>query len=315
MNWAGFGLHPRGNSEAFIQAASKQKWLEGHPGRHEEWFYLDYGIALQKRFFDFYLLGKRNKWNREPRVWLNLRRPFTEEVELRKENEWPLKGTRWTKLYLDATGKGKLSWTAPKTNKSKEFKALSRGVTWYSSPLKKETEITGPMALKLFISSSTSDADFFVTFQAFSRNGKEVDFQGTLDPRTPLAQGWLRASHRKLDREMSTPWRPYHTHDDKQPLMAGEIYELDIEIWPQCIILPAGFRLALNIAGKDFERPGRAEPGYIPARGSGPWLHDDPRDRPKSIFGGKTTLYTGPKHRSYLLVPVIPGNRRGAVVK
>ena len=171
------------------------------------------------------------------------------------------------------------------------------------------------MALKLFISSSTMDADFFVTLQAFSPKGKEVDFQGTLDPRTPLAQGWLRASHRKLDREKSTPWMPYHTHDDKQPLTGGEIYELDIEIWPQCIILPAGFRLALNVAGKDFERPGKAEPGYIPTRGSGPWIHDDPRDRPKEIFGGRTTLYTGPKHKSYLLLPVIPGNRRGAVVK
>ena len=315
LNWAGFGLHPRGNSEAFIQAASTQKWFEGHPGRHEEWFYLEYGIALQKRFCDYYLLGKRNGWNKEPRVWLNLRRPFTEEVELRKENEWPLKGTKWTKLYLDGADKGKLSWTAPKAEGSKGFKALGRGVTWYSPPLKKETEITGPMALKLFISSSTSDADFFVTFQAFSPDGKEVDFQGTLDPRTPLAQGWLRASHRKLDREMSTPWRPYHPHDDKQPLTAGEIYELDIEIWPQCIILPAGFRLALNVAGKDFERPGKAEPGYIPARGSGPWIHDDPRDRPKEIFGGRTTLYTGPRRESYLLLPIIPGNRRGAVVK
>jgi uncharacterized protein len=59
-NWAGFGLHPRGNFEAFAQAASKQKWLEGHPGRHEEWFYLPFGMALQKRFFDYYLKGEQN---------------------------------------------------------------------------------------------------------------------------------------------------------------------------------------------------------------------------------------------------------------
>ncbi|MBV8743838.1 MAG: CocE/NonD family hydrolase, partial [Xanthobacteraceae bacterium] len=56
-NWAGFGLHPRGNFEAFTQAASKHRWLEGHPGRHEEWFYLPYGMALQKRFFDYFLKG------------------------------------------------------------------------------------------------------------------------------------------------------------------------------------------------------------------------------------------------------------------
>jgi hypothetical protein len=95
-------LHPRGNFEAFTQAASKQKWLEGHPGRHEEWFYVPYGMALQKRFFDHFLKGEQNGWDKEPRVWLNLRRPFSREFELCKEDAWPLEGTRWTKLFLDA---------------------------------------------------------------------------------------------------------------------------------------------------------------------------------------------------------------------
>ena len=113
-SWAGFGLHPRGNFEAFTQAASKLKWLEAHPGRHEEWFYLKYGLELLKRVFDYYLKGQKNGWNREPRVWINLRRPFTKEVALRKEKEWPQKGTKWTKLYLDAGGMGKVSWTPPK---------------------------------------------------------------------------------------------------------------------------------------------------------------------------------------------------------
>ncbi len=44
-----------------------------------------------------------------------------------------------------------------------------------------------------------------MTLRAFGPDGKEVDFQGALDPRTPLAQGWLRASHRKLDPEKSAP--------------------------------------------------------------------------------------------------------------
>ena len=239
-SWAGFGLHPRGNFEAFTQAASKQKWLEAHPGRHEEWFYLKYGMDLQKRFFDYYLKGQNNGWNREPRVWINLRRPFTNEVELRKEKEWPLKGTKWTKLYLDAGGKGKVSWTPPKAKRSKTFRALTRGITWMSPPLNQETEITGPMAAKLYVSSSTRDCDLFVTLQAFSPKGREVYFQGTVDPKTPLAQGWLRVSHRKLDIEKSDPWRPYHTHDDKQQLTPGEIYEVDVEVWPQCIVLPRG---------------------------------------------------------------------------
>ncbi len=314
-SWAGFGLHPRGNFEAYTQAASEEKWLEGHPGRHEEWFYLEYGMELQKRFFDYYLKGEQNGWEKEPRVWLNLRRPFTDEVELRKEHEWPLKGTKWTKLYLHAGGKGKLDAKPPKAKRSKTFRALTRGITLRTAPLKEETEITGPMSAKLFISSSTVDADLFVTVQAFSPKGREVYFQGTVDPKTPLAQGWLRASHRKLDEELSDPWRPYHTHDDKQPLTPDRIYQLDVEIWPQCIVLPKGFQLSINIAGQDFDRPGPAVEAYVPSRGSGPFLHDHPVDRCKEVFGGRTTLHSGPNHQSYLLVPIIPKRRPGAVAK
>jgi predicted acyl esterase len=310
-NWAGFGLHPRGNFEAFTQAGSKQKWLEGHPGRHEEWFYVPYGMALQKRFFDYFLKGEQNGWDKEPRVWLNLRRPFCKEFELRKEDEWPLTGTRWTRLFLDAA-KGGLDWHAPASGGAATFTAQNAGVTWMSPPLERETEITGPMAAKLYVSSSTVDADLFVTVQAFAPDGREVDFQGTIDPHTPLGQGWLRASHRKLDKARSLPHRPYHTHDDKQPLTPGQIYELNVEIWPMCIVLPAGFRLAVNIAGRDFERPGTDDSkSPFPARGSGPWLHNDRYDRPADIFAGNTTLHTGPEREAYLLLPVIPADRSG----
>ena len=185
---------------------------------------------------------------------------------------------------------------------------------WMTPPLEHETEITGPMALNLYASSSTTDADLFVTVQAFSPDGREVEFQGTVDPHTPLAQGWLRASHRKLDPKKSRPYRPYHTHDDKQPLVPGQAYELDIEIWPMCIVLPAGFRIAVNISGKDFERPGADSNPAFRSRGSGPWLHDDRYDRPGDIFGGHTTLHTGPKRESFLLIPIVPTDRSGVQV-
>jgi len=43
--------------------------------------------------------------------------------------------------------------------------------------------------------------------------------------------------------------------------------------------------------------------------GCGPFLHDDPRDRPAAIFGGRTTLHFGPERQSSLLVPFIPARR------
>ena len=305
-NWAGYGLHPRGNFDAFTQAASSQKWLEGHPGRHEEWFYLEYGMNLQRRFFDHFLKGEENGWDSEPRVWLQIRRPFTDAVELRKENEWPLAGTDWTRLFLDA-GKGALTWTSPAEDGHSKFAAMTDYLQWMSAPLEKEIEVTGPISLKLFVSSSTVDADLFITLQAFSPEGREVEFQGTVDPHTPLAQGWLRASHRKLCSERSLPYKPYHTHDDKQPLIPAQVYELDIEIWPTCIVLPAGYCLALDIRGSDFARSSSDDTTMW--RGSGPWLHDDSLDRPPGIFAGSTTVHTGPATEFYLLIPIIPKRR------
>jgi uncharacterized protein len=304
-NWAGFGLHERGNFEGFTESAAAQKWLEVHPGRHEEWFYLPYGVGLQMRFMDYFLKGKDNGWDREPRVQLQIRYA-DKHFELRKEHEWPLARTRWTAAYLDA-GRRKLVWEPPAGSAEVSFEALGEPAVFWSDPLAEETEITGPLAARLAISSSTTDADLFVTLQAFSPDGTEVDFQGTVDPHTPLAQGWLRASHRKLDPARSRPWRPYHPHDQIEPLTPGQVYGVDVEIWPTCIVLPAGYRFALLIGGRDFERPGTDDSGSVfPAKGSGPWLHTDPADRPADVFGGTTIIYSGTGHDSRLLLPVIP---------
>jgi uncharacterized protein len=304
-NWAGFGLHERGNFEGFTESAAEQKWLEVHPGRHEEWFYLRYGVDLQMRFMDHFLKGEQNGWDSEPRVQLQIRHA-DRRFELRKESEWPLARTRWTRAYLDA-GSRSLRWDPPPAPSQTSFEALGDPAVFWSGPLTEDTEITGPLAARFWVSSSTSDADLFVTLQAFGPDGTEVDFQGTSDPHTPLAQGWLRASHRKLDPARSKPWRPYHTHDQVQPLTPGEVYAVDVEIWPTCIVLPAGYRLALVIGGRDFERPGSDDGGSaIPARGSGPWLHTDPADRPAEVFNGTTTIRSGPDQESYLLIPIIP---------
>jgi predicted acyl esterase len=176
-------------------------------------------------------------------------------------------------------------------------------------PLDEETEITGPVAAKLFISSSTTDADLFLVLRVFDPDDREVVFQGAIDPHTPIGQGWLRASHRKLDPERSTEYRPYHTHDEVEPLTPEEIYELDVEILPTCIVVPAGYRIALTVRGKDYEWGGegaRMTTFVNEMKGCGPFLHDDPQDRPEDIFGGEVTLHTGPDKQAYVLLPVIP---------
>ena len=305
-NWGGQGLHLRGNVEGFVRAASRQKWLELHGLEHWTHFYTDYGRLLQKRFFDYFLKGINNGWADEPQVRLQIR--HVDGFVERSEHEWPIARTRWTKLYLDPADQ-RLSSTHVAAEGRIEFDAMGEGVTFLSSPLEQETEITGPLAVKLCVSSSTTDADIFVVLRVFSPDGREIVFQGAIDPHAPVSQGWLRASHRKLDRDLSTPNRPYHTHDEKQPLRPGEIVELDVEIWPTSIVVPAGYRIGLTVRGKDYEYSGpsggRLANFKNELKGCGPFLHDDPRDRPPEIFGGNTTLHIGPDRASYLVLPVI----------
>jgi uncharacterized protein len=305
-NWGGQGLHTRGNFEGFARCSSKQKWLEAHGGSHWAPFYTDYGVALQKRFFDHFLKGQQNGWDEQPRVQLNVRHPG-EKFVLRHEHEWPLARTQWTRFYLQPDAL-ELSSAASGSAKTLTYDPMGNGVT-FSRVAEKETEITGPSSLKVWISSETVDADLFVVLRIFDPAGKEVLFQGALDPKTPVGQGWLRASHRKLDAELSRPYRPYHTHDELQKLQPGTPVELDIEIWPTCIVVPRGYSLALTIRGKDYEWDGPAEVlsnMKNPMRGCGPFVHDEPLDRPDAIFGGTTSLHFGPGREPYLLVPIIP---------
>lgn len=306
-NWGGQGLHPRGNFEGFVRAASPEKWLEVHGIEHWTHFYTDYGVALQKKFFGHFLKGEDTGWARQPRVVLQVRHPVERFVE-RHENEWPLARTQWTTLYLQPGDLGLVREPITRDGRV-SYHALGEGVTFLTPPLDAETEITGPIAAKLFVSSETTDADLFLIVRVFTPNMKEVTFQGALDPHTPIAQGWLRASHRKLDPTLTLPYRPYHTHDERQPLVPGQVYELDVEVWPTSIVVPAGHRLALTVRGRDYEYPGGAAAGLgtlgAVFTGVGPFQHDDPRDRPPEIFGKTVTLHCGPRQPSQVLLPVI----------
>jgi predicted acyl esterase len=307
-NWGGQGLHLRGNVEGFLEAASEEKWLEFHGLEHWTEFYTDHGVDLQRRFFGHFLKGENTGWKDQPRVQMQVRHADGRFVT-RHENEWPLARTRWTRLYLDPTD-GSLGAEPGRRAATATYRGFSDGVTFLTPPLPEDTEITGPIAVKLFASSSTRDADVFVVLRAFTPDFKEVTFQGHTDPHTTLAQGWLRASHRKLDPRRTLPYRPYHTHDQPQPLTPGQVYELDIEVWPTCIVVPKGHRLALSVRGTDYEFPGGVGGPGISFLGTftgvGPFRHDDPVDRPADVFNGEVTLHCGPDHRAHVLLPVIP---------
>jgi len=305
-NWA-HHLHTRGNFEGYLRVDSKHKWLEVHGLEHFTEFYTNYGLTLQKQFFDHFLKDEDTGWDQQPPVQLNVRQ-VDGSFELRAEQEWPLARTKWTQLNLHLQD-SILSEELPTNNKSVEFEALAEGLTFTTEPFSEVTEITGPAAARLFVSSTTSDADIFLTLRVFDPSGRDIKFISALDPAGVIGMGWLRASHRAIDPDLSLPYRPYHTHDQQEPLKPGEVVQLDIEIWPTSVVVPAGYRLALTIQGRDFEFSGAGPwPSVygVEMKGHGMFLHSDPSDRPIEVYGGKTTLVSDSNCLSYLLVPVVP---------
>ena len=308
-NWGGQGLHPRGNFEGYMRAASPQKWLEAHGIEHWTHFYTDYGRNLQLRFFDHFLkehgqAGSGSDWDQQPPVLLQVR--HVHGFEERAEDAWPIPRTCWTEFALDLQDATLAAQGRPGAI---TFDAMGDCVTFLTAPMAEATEITGPSSVRLFVSSTTADADLFVVLRVFTPDLKEITFQGAIDPHTPIGQGWLRASHRELDPALSLPYRPYHTHTNPQPLAPGEVVQLDIEIWPTSIVVPPGYRVGLTVRGRDYESAlegGRLSNFKNVLRGCGPFLHDDPRDRPPEVFGGRTTLHAGPGQQPVLLLPIIP---------
>lgn len=304
-NWGGQSLHNRGNFRGYMYASSPEKWLEVHGGEHWTLYYTDYGNELQRRFFDWFLKGEGD-WDTQPPVLLQVRHPGERFVP-RAENEWPLARTQWKKLYMQPEGTS-LTWEPPARETQASYRAFGEGLTFLTEPFTDETEITGPLACRLWMASSTSDADIFLALRLFDPEGEEVLFHGANEPQAPISLGWLRASHRELDRERSEPWAPYHPHRKADPIEPGEVYALDIEVWTTCIVVPAGYRLGLSVLGRDYDhgKPPIVSHLGLEMRGVGFWHHTNPAARPREIYDNTVTVYGGGERASYLLVPVVP---------
>jgi predicted acyl esterase len=308
-NWGGLGLHSRGNFEGFVSAGSADKWLDVHTGRHEEEFYTPEGRELQRAFFDRHLRGIDNGWEDRARVTYVLRhadRTLTRATA----TAWPLEETTWERWHLESPGilRGPLEGPPGTGNVAIAPARAAQGATFLSRPLESRVVLVGPVAARLYARSPATDADVFCTLRAYDVDGREVDFAGANDPHAPLSQGWLRLSHRSLDPARTKPWRPWHPHDKAEPLRPGTAHEAEVELWPTCVELPPGSRLALTVGCADFARPGAPDPtGHPRFSGSGPFLHDDSTDR-RMTLTSPVLLLTGRRTPSSLLLPVVGGS-------
>lgn len=293
-NWGGILLHLRGNIEGYLNAGSKFKYLRMITGRHDLPFYYKEEVEVQKSFLDAFLKGEDSAgWSQEgkiPPVSLVLRKgnagfnnPEMEKAFPRRgESEWPIARTQYTKYFLtpdlrlcpdegSTNAQAKLSYRALGTIEE------PHAIQFTTDPFHAETEITGHIVAHLNVSvtpdpngPTPSDIDLFLTLRHIGPDGKEIFYTGTAGDPVPLTKGWLRVSLRNMDVNnlKHREWLPYrgYTSKDVLPVIQGEIYAVDIEIWPTNVVVEKGGKLAFEVASGDTQ-------------GSGIFLHNDPIDR------------------------------------
>ena len=308
-NWGGHGLHLRGNTEGYLCAASQHKKLRIHTGSHYHPFHAEEARIEQLRWFDYWLKGIDTGIMDEPPVKLEIRTGGTlKRYPFRFENEWPLARTQWTKFYLQPltakpgngkTVEGKISLVPPAKASKITYPASPggrhshggrTGVSFETAPMKADTEITGPIVLNVWVSSTADDMDIMATLRNIDGRGHDVPELGQRgEPTECITKGWLRASHRKLDTAKSLPYRPYHAHNERWLLKKGDIVECQVEIISTSIVIKKGHKLRLDISTRD---------GHASAH----FTHYH-ADYNAEAFN---TIHSSKAKPAYLLLPIIP---------
>ena len=321
-------FHQLGSSETYLNTPTTSKKLDFWEDWFMK-AYSAAAVEEHAAFFDHWLKGVDNGIMDTPPVRMEIRTGRGGSY-LQEEREWPIERTQYVRWYLDAAPRDwsgriecdnvlSLVASLPETERSVTYSAevdltasrtatatgenaastapCAPGATFISEPFEQDTVLAGYSKLKVWVASTSPDMDLFVAVRVLDEQNREVDFCGpALIPGIstrfyPLAKGWLKASHRKLDAERSTEFRPKHTHlrADYAPLRDGEVVPVEVEIVPNTGLVRKGHRIRVDIqphTGVGHGNRHAYDPDY----------HD----------GARNTIYTGPEHPSYLQLPVLP---------
>ncbi|KAI0020861.1 Alpha/Beta hydrolase protein [Xylariomycetidae sp. FL0641] len=269
-------MHGQGALRGWLEVATEEKWLRWHPW--QEWYDL-WGNPQAKdelmQFFDHYLKGVDNGWEKTPRLRMAVLRFGNKEPQAYEnivEDEFPMKRTEYKKMYL--TSKGELAMDeapqeAPTINCNSETGERAE----FTYVFDKTTQIVGlPKAVLYMSCPDYDDMDVYVMIEKLDASGKlmenlNIPWKGipvnSFDEMKPEEKtevvtykgpvGILRASHRVIDEAKSMhPHWPFHPHEKEEKITPGEIVRLDIGIWGMGIEYEAGEALRVVVSGRSF---------------------------------------------------------------
>lgn len=278
-HWGKMGLHLRGNILGYEEAKAPKKLVVTGARNtfeaHRLFDQIDFHEKELLPFYDLHLKGKNNGFMATEPIRLFVRGANV----WRAEDAWPPRATT-TEFYLrkgpsgsvTSLNDGGLSTDRPADDEAPtsytypdwewvngvavigsdgKVDPVRRVLTFVSAPLEADLDVTGPIVLKLFASSSAIDTQFIVKLTDQHPQDDAARGRGEQPAYTPVSKGWLKASHREKDATRSTPQRPFYTHTNPQPLTPGEVYEFDIEVLPIAYVFKQGHRIRLELANGD----------------------------------------------------------------
>ncbi|HEY0228389.1 MAG TPA: CocE/NonD family hydrolase, partial [Mycobacterium sp.] len=299
-------LHTAGTFRAWRRIASEAKWLRIH--NTQEWpdYYDPANVEELRRFFDHYLLGEDNGWERTPRVRYSvLDLEGGDRVDL-AANEFPPEGVTYAKYYLDGRSRT-LTAEPPLTAATTDYDSESNpALVSYAVRFEAETTIVGYPKARLWVQcQGADDMDLFVLVQKLDRQGtplqqfnvpadgallQDLTERGASVLRYKGSNGRLRVSTRHLDETLTTDAIPAHSFDRSDKLKPGEIVDVEIDLFPMGLVFYPGEQLRLVIGAQNTLGP--IMPGtrdYVP--------HNR----------GRHIVHSGGEHASYLQLPIATG--------
>ena len=258
--------------------------------------------ALQLRWFDRFLKGIANNVVEEPPVRLFV----MGENRWRDENEWPLKRTRYSEMFLHSGGRantlggdGRLGAQRPIDEPHDSFvydpddPVPTRGGTtlglkagafdqreieqrndvlvYTGDVLERDLEVTGPVTMLLWAASSASDTDFTAKLCDVLPDGYVRN----------VVEGVVRARFRD---SLASP----------TPIVPGRVYEYRLDLWATSYLFKAGHRLRLEVSSSNFPR-------YDRNPNTGHNLFED-----AEIARAQQSVFHDSRYASRVVLPVIP---------